>query len=85
MQANRHLHAALARLEPIARQLIALAFFRGLTHDEIAGHTGLPLGTVKSHIRRAVLNLRGWLTTDDDGSSGSGNRIPSAENAWRTQ
>jgi RNA polymerase sigma factor (sigma-70 family) len=52
------LHAAVATLEPRARQLVALAFFRGLTHEEIAVHATLPLGTVKSVIRRALLQLR---------------------------
>ncbi len=55
---NEWLHAALASMEPLPRQLIALSFFRGLTHDEIAAHTDLPLGTVKSHIRRAIISLR---------------------------
>jgi RNA polymerase sigma-70 factor (ECF subfamily) len=53
-----HVHAALASLEPRARQLVALAFFRGLTHEEIAAQQALPLGTVKSLIRRALLQLR---------------------------
>ncbi|MBL8288454.1 MAG: sigma-70 family RNA polymerase sigma factor [Rubrivivax sp.] len=51
-------HAALASLEPRARQLVALAFFRGLTHEEIAVQQGMPLGTVKSLIRRALRQLR---------------------------
>lgn len=55
------LHRALAALEPQPRQLIALAFFRGLTHEEIAACTGLPLGTVKSQIRRSLQALRQWL------------------------
>jgi RNA polymerase sigma-70 factor (ECF subfamily) len=37
---------------------LALAFFRGMTHEEIADQTALPLGTVKSHIRRALVALR---------------------------
>lgn len=55
------LHAAIARLEPLPRQLLALAFFKGFSHEEIAEHCGLALGTVKSHIRRTLLNLREQL------------------------
>lgn len=60
-QTDHALHDALAQLEPQPRQLIALAFFKGLTHDEIATHTGLPLGTVKSHIRRGLATLKTLL------------------------
>jgi RNA polymerase sigma factor (sigma-70 family) len=55
------LHAQLALLDPVRRQLIALAFFRGMTHDEIADHTGIPLGTVKSHFRRTLAALQAAL------------------------
>jgi len=51
-------HAAIASLEPRSRQLVALAFFRGLTHEEIAAQQEMPLGTVKSLIRRALQQLR---------------------------
>jgi len=64
LEASRHhaaLHAALLQLAAQPRQLLALAFFRGLTHDEIAAQTGLPLGTVKSHIRRALGALKPLL------------------------
>jgi len=64
VQQGQQLHTALASLDPMSRQLVSLAFFRGLSHEEIAGHTGLPLGTVKSHIRRALLTLRQILTPD---------------------
>jgi len=57
-RAHRSLHQALEALEPVPRQMVALAFFRGLSHEEIASHTALPLGTVKSHIRRALAVLR---------------------------
>ena len=62
IQQGDQLHAALASLDSMPRQLVSLAFFRGLSHDEIAEHTGLPLGTVKSHIRRALLTLQQILT-----------------------
>jgi RNA polymerase sigma factor (sigma-70 family) len=62
-QSNAQLHCALAQLDALPRQLLALAFFKGLTHDEIVGQTGLPLGTVKSHIRRAMVVLRKYLTS----------------------
>lgn len=55
------LRKALEGLEPIQRQLVSLAFFRGLTHEEIAAHTELPLGSVKTHIRRALQSLQGVL------------------------
>lgn len=52
------LHRALMKLDAHPRQLVALAFFNGLSHEEIASRTALPLGTVKSQIRRALLTLR---------------------------
>ncbi len=52
------LHQALMLLGAQPRQLVSLAFFRGLSHEEIAQQTCLPLGTVKSQIRRALLSLR---------------------------
>lgn len=52
------LHRALMQIGAQPRQLVSLAFFRGLTHEEIAQQTQLPLGTVKSSLRRALLALR---------------------------
>lgn len=60
-QAGAALHAALDGLDPLRRQLISLTYFRGLTQQEVADHTGLPLGTVKSHLRRALAALRDTL------------------------
>jgi RNA polymerase sigma-70 factor (ECF subfamily) len=61
VQHESRVRAALAALTPERRELIALAFLRDLTHAEIAERTGLPLGTVKSHLRRALLQLREQL------------------------
>jgi RNA polymerase sigma factor (sigma-70 family) len=48
---------ALATLSPQRLQLVGLAFFEGLSFSEMAERTGMPLGTVKSHIRRALVEL----------------------------
>lgn len=55
------LHQALMLLGAQPRQLVSMSFFRGLSHEEIAEQTALPLGTVKSQIRRALLALRDAL------------------------
>jgi DNA-directed RNA polymerase specialized sigma24 family protein len=51
------------------RQLVSLAFFRGLSHEEIAEQMRMPLGTVKSQIRRAMITLRETLAGPAPGAS----------------
>lgn len=55
---QRMVRLALAQLKPEERQLIEIAFFGGLTHQEISGQFNLPLGTVKTRIRSGMLKLR---------------------------
>jgi RNA polymerase sigma factor (sigma-70 family) len=52
---------ALRSLPERPRQVIEMAFLNDLTHHEIAERTGLPLGTVKSDIRRGLLRIRELL------------------------
>jgi RNA polymerase sigma-70 factor (ECF subfamily) len=52
------LQRCLERLEPQHRKVILLAYVEGLSHRELAGHLGVPLGTMKSWIRRSLLSLR---------------------------
>ena len=52
---------ALTELADNVRLCIVLAYHERMTHEEIAATTGLPLGTVKSHIRRGTLRLQELL------------------------
>jgi RNA polymerase sigma-70 factor (ECF subfamily) len=65
MASERHsaLGQALTALTPVQRQMIGLAFYKDLSHQEICDQTGLPLGTVKSHLKRAQNTLRLALCT----------------------
>lgn len=51
----------LEKLRPEHRVLIELAYFKGYTHEEIAEIEDIPLGTVKTRIRNALLQLRQFL------------------------
>ena len=63
--AERHrvVHSALGQLSAELRQLIELAYFRGMSHSEIAAALGQPLGTVKTRIRTAMTQLRERLSS----------------------
>ncbi len=57
----RAVRAALAKLGAPERKAIALAFFDGLTHEEIATALATPVGTIKARIRRGMLKLKPGL------------------------
>jgi RNA polymerase sigma-70 factor, ECF subfamily len=55
------LRRCLDALESKQRQAIALAYFDGLSHSELAAHLHEPLGTVKTWVRRGLLRLKSCL------------------------
>jgi RNA polymerase sigma-70 factor (ECF subfamily) len=74
-EARAHAHSlqqCLGELDPEQRQTIALAFFHGLTHSELAAHLSRPLGTVKTHVRRGLARLRDCLMRLDPGAAERG-------------
>ena len=52
------LHQCMQRLEQAQRQVVSLAYLRDLSHGELASYLKLPLGTVKTWIRRGLEQLR---------------------------
>jgi len=57
----RRLHHCLDELEESPRKVLKLVYYEGMTYEEVAVHLGVPLGTVKSWVRRSLTRLRGCL------------------------
>ena len=55
------IRSALTQIPAEQKQAVELAFFSGLTHEQIADKLGAPLGTIKARIRRGLLKLREFL------------------------
>lgn len=66
LEARGRMAKALRGLTRVERQLLSMAFFRGLTHEEIARCTQAPLGSVKTVIRNAMQKLKRSLETQAD-------------------
>ncbi len=58
---------AMNALRPEQRQVLELSIVQGLSHQEIADATGMPLGTVKTHARRGLLLAREYLGLGNSG------------------
>ncbi len=68
MQTNveaREAAKALDQIRPEQRQVLQMSIVHGLSHQEIADATGMPLGTVKTHARRGILQVREILGLGD--------------------
>ena len=63
-EASRRLHDCLDALEERQRDAIRTAFFDGLTYAELADAKGVPLGTMKSWVRRGLQQLKGCVGDD---------------------
>jgi RNA polymerase sigma factor (sigma-70 family) len=56
----------LSRLAAVPRRVVELSYYEGLSHTEIADELGIPVGTVKSHLRRSLARIRSDWEVDDD-------------------
>ena len=61
---DNRLHLCLDQLEDKQRGAIRTAFFDGLTYAELAEREGVPLGTMKSWVRRGLMRLKDCLSDD---------------------
>ena len=63
--------SALSKLSDTQRQLVALAYLRGYTHSELARFLGMPIGTVKTHLHRAMIKLKELMSNSEYGMGDS--------------
>jgi RNA polymerase sigma-70 factor (ECF subfamily) len=61
---------ALAELPEDRQRVLRLSIYEGMTHEQISSGTGMPIGTVKSHVRRGLNAIRNRLGTADESSPG---------------
>lgn len=65
LQLSRRITKALSILTEKQRITLCLAFYKDMSHQEISNHTGDPLGTVKTNLRRAQLILKETLCDEE--------------------
>jgi RNA polymerase sigma factor (sigma-70 family) len=64
IESDSEVQTAISTLNPLQRQLISLVFFKGYTHEQIAAQMDMPLGTIKTNIRRAQTKLMNFLSCE---------------------
>lgn len=74
---ERHGEAILAakafrELPEERKKVLHLSIYEGMTHEQISSDTGLPIGTVKSHLRRGLNSIRNRLKTSNESTEGKG-------------
>ena len=62
---RRRLRAALKSLDPMRRRLIIAAYLEGQSREELSARFGAPVNTIKTWLRRAVLDIRATIETED--------------------
>ena len=72
LEEGQQARGLLEQLRPEQRQVLELSFDQGMSHQEIAEATRLPLGTVKTHTRRGLMRLRQLLETGSTGAASEG-------------
>ena len=61
---------ALGVLRPQERSVVLMSAYHGMSHGQISDYTGLPLGTVKTYIRRGLMRVKEALDDSDKGAAG---------------
>jgi RNA polymerase sigma-70 factor (ECF subfamily) len=67
-----HAQRAMAQLRPEQQRVLRMAVYDGLSHQQIADTTGMPLGTVKTHARRGLIRVRELLGVTPDAAGAAG-------------
>jgi RNA polymerase sigma-70 factor (ECF subfamily) len=67
---------AMRKLRPEQQQVLRLSIVQGMSHQEISQATGMPLGTVKTHARRGLLQVRELMGLNNDAQEVGGDTTP---------
>jgi RNA polymerase sigma-70 factor (ECF subfamily) len=71
---------AMESLRPEQQRVLRLSIYQGLSHEKIAEATGLPLGTVKTHVRRGLIRIRELLAGSQSESGELSSRVDGLDN-----